>query len=288
MNAEDFLKEALLWEDCPKDFPEIYQRFQTYQREAMSTLKEFHRICEKNKIEYQLAYGSLLGAVRDGGQVPWDYDTDVIVAIEDKERLIKALETDLDSQFYYYCPEKDPLCRHVILRLAPVNYRTEALHLDVFYLTGSPEDAAERAAFVKKMKRVCERRYGKLLNAREEAAGNFNRFLLLLYKYKLPAFFHSLAGIEKEYSNLSRQYSTRNSTICVAADSYADWCEYPGKYMWETMLIDTMYGPLRIPVHYKELLEIYYGDYTSIPPIQQRVWDITYHSQKIAFFNKLD
>lgn len=61
----------------------------------MDTLIEFHRVCEKSNIEYELAYGSLLGAIRDNGQIPWDYDIDVFVAFKDKERLIETLKKNL-------------------------------------------------------------------------------------------------------------------------------------------------------------------------------------------------
>ena len=84
MNNEEFINEALTNKACPPNFKEVYNRFIVYQKEALNTLKEFHRVCEKNHIPYQLAFGSLLGAVRDGGQIPWDYDIDVMVPYSSK------------------------------------------------------------------------------------------------------------------------------------------------------------------------------------------------------------
>ena len=167
MNAEEFLREALESDACPENFTEIYREFQTYQTAALSTLTELHRVCEINHVNYQLAYGSLLGVIRDGGQIPWDYDIDVIVPYEEKEALIQALEKDLDPGYYYYCPEKNKHCRHMIMRLAPVEYKTEAIHVDVFFLIGSPEDPQERRDFEVLVRRISVRRYGKLVNAWE-------------------------------------------------------------------------------------------------------------------------
>ena len=48
---------------------------------------------------YQLAYGSLLGAIRDGGQITWDYDIDVFIPYEERGQLIEALNRDLKSEF---------------------------------------------------------------------------------------------------------------------------------------------------------------------------------------------
>ena len=92
MTSEEFLKEVLSSPQCPDNFEEIYKEFQKYQKVTMDTLIEFHRVCEKSNIEYELAYGSLLGAIRDNGQIPWDYDIDVFVAFKDKARLIETLK----------------------------------------------------------------------------------------------------------------------------------------------------------------------------------------------------
>lgn len=119
MTSEEFLKEVLSSPLCPDNFEEIYKEFRKYQKITMDTLIEFHRVCEKSNIEYELAYGSLLGAIRDNGQIPWDYDIDVFVAFKDKERLIETLKKELDDKYYFYCPEVNQKCRHVIMRLAP-------------------------------------------------------------------------------------------------------------------------------------------------------------------------
>ena len=97
MNQKEFYNEVKDSNICPDNFEKIYDEFQKYQKATLSTLKEFHRVCEINNIRYQLAYGSLLGAIRDGGQIPWDYDIDVILPIEEKSTLIKALDRDLNN-----------------------------------------------------------------------------------------------------------------------------------------------------------------------------------------------
>ena len=122
MKNQEFLEEVLQSNMCPKNFAEIYKEFEHYQSLAIETLREFHRICEKNAITYQLADGSLLGAIRDGGQIPWDYDVDVFVPYEEKDKLIESLRQELSDKYYFYCPEVNKKCRHFMMRVTPKGY----------------------------------------------------------------------------------------------------------------------------------------------------------------------
>ncbi len=61
------------------------------QIELLALLKKFHRHCEDNDIIYSLDWGSLLGAVRHKGFIPWDGDIDIMVDRKNLERLIGSL-----------------------------------------------------------------------------------------------------------------------------------------------------------------------------------------------------
>jgi len=83
MKAQQFVDEVKISGLAQNNFSEVYNDFRHYQKLAIGTLQAFSRVCEQNGISYQLAWGSLLGAVRDGGQIPWDYDVDVFVPYQD-------------------------------------------------------------------------------------------------------------------------------------------------------------------------------------------------------------
>lgn len=285
MNANEFLNEVLNSNIGPDGFVETYNTFQFYQNEALKTLKELHRVCEKNSIPYQLAFGSLLGIIRDGGQIPWDYDIDVIIPYTSKNDLIDALKKDLDEDFYFYCPENNEKCRHVMMRLAPKGYKTEALHVDVFYYIGTPINLEERKKFANEVKQISYFHFLKLVKPYEESTGNIRK-MLGIYKLKLSSMFTSISELRNKYDILCNKYPINESEICIEADSFADWYEIPKEYLIETELINTNIGTFRISSNYRELLKIWYKDYLSIPPIEKRIEEVISNTGRLVYFDK--
>lgn len=68
----------------------------------LKMLDAFIDACKKYNLRYSLAYGTLLGAVRDGGLIPWDYDVDVWMPFEDYRRLYELNKTEklFDDRIY--------------------------------------------------------------------------------------------------------------------------------------------------------------------------------------------
>lgn len=282
MTSEEFLKEVLSSPLCPDNFEEIYKEFRKYQKITMDTLIEFHRVCEKSNIEYELAYGSLLGAIRDNGQIPWDYDIDVFVAFKDKERLIETLKKELDDKYYFYCPEVNQKCRHVIMRLSPKGYRSEALHVDVFYYVGTPNSVEERKLHIEQIKRTAHTRYCKLVNCKEEAGGNVKKYIRLMLD-KMKYSMKKIEDLKNEYEKLCQMYPIDKSDYLVSADVFADWYEFPRILFEETELFHTVDGTFRIPKQYAELLTLVYKDYMNIPDLDTRIREVMTHFNYLKF-----
>ena len=87
-------------EDLSKYNPEGSTLRKAQMRE-LEILLEVDKICRKHNIEYVLDYGTLLGAVRHGGFIPWDDDLDIAVRREDFPRLRKILQKELPNNLLF-------------------------------------------------------------------------------------------------------------------------------------------------------------------------------------------
>lgn len=273
MNKDDFLKEVRESGICPQNFDEMYSVFEKVQIETWNTLAVFHDICERNSINYQVAYGSLLGLVRDGGPIPWDYDVDVFVPYSEKNKLINALKNELKEEYYYYSPESDRNCRHPFMRVSPRKYRSDVLHVDVFYYIGAPNDKLQRNEHVGKIKKLSENRFYKLVNIREEARSSLRLFLSLLY-HKIKCAFLPLDKMYSIQDELCIKYPLKKSDFFVEASFYGDYCDMPKEFIENTLLIDSEYGKLRIPTGFDSLLRLMYGDYIKVPDLKVRINEV--------------
>ncbi|MGN0743368.1 MAG: phosphorylcholine transferase LicD, partial [Candidatus Fimadaptatus sp.] len=69
------------------------------QQVELGLLKELKRVCDKHSIPFYIAQGTLLGAVRHGGFIPWDDDADVLIHADELERLAELYPRENDGSF---------------------------------------------------------------------------------------------------------------------------------------------------------------------------------------------
>ena len=116
----------------------------------LEILCEIDRICKKHGIRYWLSSGTLIGAVRHGGFIPWDDDLDIEMMREDYDRLMDVLPGELPSTmalqthetdptyFFYYAKVRD---RRSILAEGN-NYdrmwKEQGIYIDIFPLERQP------------------------------------------------------------------------------------------------------------------------------------------------------
>ena len=74
---------------------------------SLEILKDVHQFCVENNIEYSMSDGSLIGAIRHKGFIPWDDDIDIIMRRPDYEKFCKIFKSDI---YELKCRENDPHC----------------------------------------------------------------------------------------------------------------------------------------------------------------------------------
>lgn len=129
------------------------------QKEMLKTLVAFAEICKKHDIKWWLCSGTLLGAARHKGFIPWDDDMDVTMLRKDYQKLEKIL-VEMDSDDYFYqCTKTDPeyVCVFGKFRkkkdpvmstdLRSQYFKYKGVGLDVFCLEKSTRFAAHMAKF---------------------------------------------------------------------------------------------------------------------------------------------
>ena len=78
-----------------------------HQLKMLEMLKYIDQVCRKHAIDYWLCSGTLLGAVRHGGFIPWDDDVDIEMRKEDYQRLIEILKRDIKAGYALQIHETD-------------------------------------------------------------------------------------------------------------------------------------------------------------------------------------
>ena len=86
-------------EQLRKQYNPDGSQLRTIQLCLLDILIEFDRVCRKNGISYWIDSGTLIGAARHGGFIPWDDDLDVCILRKDRKRVAQALTRDLREPF---------------------------------------------------------------------------------------------------------------------------------------------------------------------------------------------
>lgn len=281
-NEQQFFGEHLIMNNCDfsneiADFiQEEYQEFIKLQNIVWDIFLEFYRLASTNNLQYFVAYGSLLGVIRDNGFIPWDYDMDLFVAIDDREKLIAILKAQLSDEYYYAYIDNLADYPASCLRICKRGYSFTAIHLDVFFLVGCPEN--EPLKFLRLLKYYNDQRLTKYgINWFPQLKrGKIDKFLDL-YK-RLRSFLISDFLLRKKEEELWHKYSLRTSRYCGVAGSL----DYYETNLFKDTLLKYIKGvDVSIPIGYDTFLKIEYGNYNNYLPIQKRFLEF-YETLKVA------
>ncbi len=251
----------------------------TVRNAEISILDEFDRICKANNLKYYLFYGTLLGAVRHGGFIPWDDDIDVVMPRKDYNKLLRIAPKEFDNKFFFQYPGEENKwgglfskirLKNTLFVIDPTidlrgisyveDWKQYGVFIDIF-----PLDSTSRGLFLfKKIKA----RIVNILAAyvhysvnRKEMSNKIATLGLILKHIKIPKLIKIIDIIQFGIGNNYISYSE----VDVRREIF-------NKKFFEETSITFEGKKYPCPLNYREILQTLYGDdYMELPPIEKRI-----------------
>lgn len=246
------------------------------QAVELDTLKKLHVFLEKHQLRYCMAFGTLLGAVRHKGFIPWDNDVDLVMPRPDYEELLRLLKTESiadDVKYGHY--DTDPNYHYTYMRIYDARTVVIAEHLwdkpkdlgvwiDIFPADGVPGSKWEhpfaqlRMKFLRKMQM-----FDIYVSAdpRKQAVRKAVRFLLPNRDNAHPRQVNRDAMLfPYETAAYSADLVENGATLIPMTKDDFD----------EAVLLPFGDAMFRAPKNWDRYLKHAYGDYMQLPPEDQR------------------
>ena len=266
---------------CKRDEGIRYQEvtdIREIQQMELGIMEYIHEVCQKIGVKYFLAYGSLIGAVRHKGFIPWDDDMDICMLREDYEKLQDYLIANPDERYEvmsyknnlnYVYPFMKVQDNHTYLLEEDVRIDSNmGIYVDIFPVDGYENDAN----FKNKMTKLIKKR--QLSCYTFKGITNTKSVLNSLIRYISVIIFY-FTNTNKYVAQIEELAKSRKVSDYEEVDYliYKDMNKPVWRREWlEQVTTGTFEGKkFTIPKKYHEILTSDYGDYMQLPPVEQRV-----------------
>ena len=220
---------------------------------------ELDRFCKEHNLKYFLAYGTLLGAVRHKGFIPWDNDVDVYMLRDDYNKLIKLYK---DNSYRLMCVERCKRNEYTYAHAKMIDSRTLLIEnfqpdkklgvfIDVFPLDYLRNEDKDYNLVLKRYNRI---------NYLDTAKGIKGNILKIIGRKQL-------ARVTRIMNNYDTNRCDYVGSCCVASDLPV---LFNKRWFEKTVEVSFENNTFPAPIAYKEVLERIYGDYMKLPPIEER------------------
>lgn len=242
----------------------------------LDILKEIHNYCIVNKIKYSLAYGTLLGAVRHKGYIPWDDDIDIWMMREDYDKFMSSFFSNRYKQIYKYnnstyLPYGKVYDSYTVLIENTKHSISKGIFVDIFPIDHKPshyfkiyKKAVNLFYKIKVIKEI------KISSSRSHIK---NIFLSLIKAITIPISYnntlkilHRLLTSFSRNNNSFTDYNEYNNTVTFKSCCFNDLTQITFENCYFYAFND-----------FDKILTNIYGDYMQLPPIDKR---ITHHDFK--------
>ena len=250
----------------------------------LNILLHVNEFCKKNNLRYFLAYGTLIGAVRHNGFIPWDDDIDISMPREDYNWLIENFNKMNPNGRYKLISPYSKKAKHSFVKIVDtfttkiesgVSYDDDYLgvDVDVFPIDGQPDSALEFNKWFEKLQKIYRLHHYCLM----EPKGSIKRRIGIPIIRMLTG--GKVALVKKADRLLARYPYDKSNYVGVIACLYINKGDRFKKECFDKSVeIDFEGQKLPIPAGYDEILTNIYGNYMELPPEEKRV---THHMNKM-------
>lgn len=241
-----------------------------------SILDYFASICEEYNLKYFLAYGTLIGAIRHKGFIPWDDDIDIVMPRTDYNKFIEISTNTSNGQYTTCVPNVNGYCYEYAKVIDSATFVKEEADLkecqngvwiDIFPMDGlNPDDKLHHQLL--------------LIGQRMRVASIYQSFPHKMGKVLAPfewLFWKTCRAIGygailSKTIKWSQKYKYEDCDIVGYASSVPAHNKYLKKEWFEESVMVEFEGKhFRAPKKYHEYLTTQYGDYMKLPPVEQQV-----------------
>ena len=238
------------------------------QLKILETLLAIDEVCQKHNLRYYIIAGTLLGAMRHKGFIPWDDDIDIAMPRSDYDKLLAHCKEWLPAQYELICAENDTNYPHpfakiqnadtTLIEREHMNY-LGGIYIDVFPLDGVPENRIARRWHFIKYKFYVKALYFTYRNPYRHGHGPSSWLPLLCRKL------FTVEGIQKKMRAIMTSHDYDKSKYVVDHDDGL-------KGVMERSVLGTP-SPIKFEnatvmgvEHPHDYLQQKYGEYMVVPP----------------------
>jgi len=249
----------------------------------LQILEVFVAFCEKENLRYSLYFGSLLGAVRHMGYIPWDDDIDVMMPRPDYDKFLQTFKYSSDLYYlrsnildedYPYIFAKLAYNKSKLVEFSSLPYDI-GINIDIFPIDGVPEKTKPYRRFYRSLKILHSILLVQSVKLNFKDRKFHKNVILIFLKFIVSIF---------PYQKIIKLIDKRLRKNSFEESKYAMASCFPGvkrhhrlkKAVFEELIYLTFESKkVKSLKHYDEFLKSQYGDYMKIPPENERN---THHS----------
>lgn len=249
-----------------------------YKKVLVGILKRIDSICEENHLNYQLAYGTLLGAVRHGGFIPWDDDVDIIMPRADYVKLRDVIARE-NHGINFIDIETEPETIYPFGKICDTstvlfekNFRKVpgyGAYVDVFPLDYVPESGFKRKWIFRKYRMLVKLIQHSSRTNYTLSSSRWRNFAKAV-AFRIGHCFNTWKLIIKVDNGLQR-LCPENKTSMMSVPWDSEGHAFRKEDIYRVKKIGFEDAVLNVSENYDDILTKMYGDYMKLPPEEERV-----------------